>query len=261
MEKLRHRDVKWLVQVTVLLSGKVRIEPRSLADKYLLFAFKTIIPYFVYNWKNSDEKILKILKNFFKTKTLFFKYTEIGHETPWAQHCMNFCLKFISTLKIILIILNTSNKQTNHNAFCNKLSLDRMVWFLFVMVLSGIYFTGKWSRACRYLKQSALNYFYCVNIWKYFCKLEVMGIVFTNNLWYKNVLFQMFMRQENNPFKNSCMVPKIKNRTEAITKKDFFLKDWFFKMEGTTNNSPDTYNNVTDCKTVRKPFLFNTILT
>ncbi|XP_038527374.1 DDB1- and CUL4-associated factor 6 isoform X1 [Canis lupus baileyi] len=28
--------------------------------------------------------------------------------------------------------------------------------------------SGKWSRACRYLKQSALNYFYCVNIWKYF---------------------------------------------------------------------------------------------
>uniref|UniRef100_A0A8C0RRY6 DDB1- and CUL4-associated factor 6 n=1 Tax=Canis lupus familiaris TaxID=9615 RepID=A0A8C0RRY6_CANLF len=28
--------------------------------------------------------------------------------------------------------------------------------------------SGKWRRACRYLKQSALNYFYCVNIWKYF---------------------------------------------------------------------------------------------
>lgn len=34
---------------------------------------------------------------------------------------------------------------------------------------------------------------YFVNIWKYFCKIEVMNIVFMIIQWYKNMLFYMFM--------------------------------------------------------------------
>lgn len=65
---------------------------------------------------------------------------------------------------------------------------------------------------------------YSVNIWKYFCKTEVMNIVFMTIQWYKNMLLHMFMWQENNPSKNSYMVPKIKNRMEAMIKKGSFLK-------------------------------------
>lgn len=63
----------------------------------------------------------------------------------------------------------------------------------------------------------------------------------------------MFMYQESNPFKNSCIVPKIKNRMEAMIKKDFFLKIGLQHVK--KDYSPDTHNIWTDCKTKREDLL------
>lgn len=48
------------------------------------------------------------------------------------------------------------------------------------------------------------------------------------------------MWQESNPSKNSCMVSKIKNRVEAMIKKDFFLKIGL--QHGKNDNSPDIHD-------------------
>lgn len=49
------------------------------------------------------------------------------------------------------------------------------------------------------------------------------------------------------------MVPKIKNRMEAMIKKDFFLKIGLQHVK--KDYSPDTYNIWTDCKTQKEDLL------